>query len=267
MKVSVIITTYNRPDALEKVLIALFRQTRLPDEILVADDGSGPETREMLAAFRHRPGPGLAHIWQEDRGFRAALARNRAILNSTGEYLVLLDGDCIPDRHFISDHLALAQPGHFFQGKRVLVTEKLSDRFRPGDTGGFPGLLKLALTGGIENAHHIIRIPFFPALVKTGMSGIRSCNMGLFKSDVTAVNGFNHAFTGWGREDSEFVARLYRYGLKRKEHPFRAICFHLWHPENPRDGLERNDDLLEQTLAGQGYSCKEGLTSISHDPR
>ncbi len=115
MKLSVIVTTYNRPDALKKVLEALVAQTRIPDEILVADDGSGPGTEAMLTAFENRSGPVFFHIWQRDRGFRAALARNKAVAVSSGDYLVFLDGDCIPDRHFISDHLALAEPGCFFR--------------------------------------------------------------------------------------------------------------------------------------------------------
>ena len=87
-------------------------------------------------------------------------------------------------------------------------------------------------------------------------------NMGLFKKDVTAVNGFNHDFTGWGREDSEFVIRLFRYGLKRKENPFKAICYHLWHPENSRNNLGKNDIILEKAIASKVYFCDSGLNQL-----
>lgn len=266
MRLSVIVTTYNRPGALKKVLEALYAQTRLPDEILVADDGSGPETRAVLADFDSRPVPVLLHVWQEDQGFRAARVRNMAVAAASGDYLVFLDGDCIPDRCFVSDHLALAEPGCFFQGKRVLVDEKRSPAFDVTDCFSFTRRFCHALAGHLGNAHHVFRIPFFPGLKKgRGLSGIRSCNMGVFKADVRAVNGFNHDFEGWGREDSEFAVRLFKYGLVRKEHPFRAICYHLWHPENSRTSLSGNDRLLENALAADTHVCRNGLDSLEND--
>ncbi|OGR24325.1 MAG: glycosyl transferase family 2 [Desulfobacterales bacterium RIFOXYA12_FULL_46_15] len=262
MKVSVIVTTYNRPDALKKVITALLSQTRPPDEILVADDGSGPETRELITSFKSNPGPPLCHVWQEDEGFRLSRIRNKAVLKSKGDYLILLDGDCIPARFFVADHLALAEKGCFFQGKRVLVNRKLAPGFDFRDTASFAGLICQALFGSISNAHHIIRIPFFPSSRNRKMSGVRGCNMGFFKQDVEAVNGFNHEFTSWGREDSEFVARLFKYGIKRKENPFRAVCFHLWHRENKGICPEKNEELLKQALATDAWSCANGLKEL-----
>jgi glycosyltransferase involved in cell wall biosynthesis len=268
MKLSVIITTYNRPDALKKVLEGLYGQTLLPDEILVADDGSGPDTRTLVADFENRPGLKVLHVWQRDQGFRAARVRNKAVAAASGDYLVFLDGDCIPDRHFVSDHLALAEPGCFFQGKRVLVDQTTSDTFDITDCDSFGRLVCLALTGHLGNAHHVFRMPFFSGLKKRqGLSGIRSCNMGVFRSDVAAVNGFNHEFEGWGREDSEFAVRLFKHGLVRKEHPFRAICYHLWHPENSRTRLSANDRLLEEAMAADTCVCRNGLNRLDRtDP-
>jgi glycosyltransferase involved in cell wall biosynthesis len=266
MKLSVIVTTYNRPDALKKVLEGLYAQTRLPDEILVADDGSTEDTRQMIEGFKNRPGPGFCHIWQKDLGFRAARARNKAIAASSGEYLVFLDGDCIPDPWFTADHLSLAEPGCFFQGKRALVSRRASPGFDVNDTMSLGRRIRHAVTGGIGNAHHVFRIPFFPcSRTIHKLSGIRSCNMGVFKQDVRSVNGFNHDFEGWGREDSEFAARLFRFGIRRKEHPFLAICYHLWHRENPRTRLNRNDRLLKKALASDRYVCENGLNSLMSD--
>ena len=87
--------------------------------------------------------------------------------------------------------------------------------------------------------------------------------MGIFKKDIEAVNGFNHMFVGWGREDTELVIRLYRYGLKRNDNPFRAICYHLWHPENPRDNLEQNDRIMTGVLKTCAYYCKSGLAQLA----
>lgn len=263
MKVSVIVTTYNRPDALTRVISGLCRQGRPPDEILVADDGSGPVTRRALADVRIPPGVVMKHVWQADQGFRAARVRNKAVLQAGGDYLVFMDGDCIPNRHFVADHLALAEKGCFFQGKRVLVLRELAAEFDFQDTVVPGRLLGHALAGRLSNAHHILRLPILPGFRNRRMSGIRTCNMGCFRKDVVAVNGFSNGFTGWGREDSEFAARLFKYGLWRKEHSFMAVCYHLWHPESSRTDLERNDRLLEKTLAGQSWVCPDGLSQLS----
>lgn len=262
MKVSVIVTTYNRPDALEKVIAALLSQTRPPDEILVADDGSGPETRELITSLQSNSGPPLHHVWQEDEGFRLSRIRNKAVLKSKGDYLILLDGDCIPTRFFVADHLALAEKGCFFQGKRALVNRKLAKGFDFNAASSFIRMLCQAVSGGISNAHHIVRIPFFPSSRNRKMSGVRGCNMGFFKADVEAVNGFNHEFTSWGREDSEFVARFFKYGVKRKENPFRAVCFHLWHRENKGTCSAKNEELLKQALSSDAWYCAHGLKDL-----
>jgi len=266
MKISVVVTTYNRPDALKKVLDGLLHQTRRPDEIIIADDGSGNPTKAMLQPYLNHTQIRIKHVWQEDKGFRAAWIRNKAIVASTGEYLLLLDGDCVPGKYFIRDHLYLAQKGCFFQGKRVLVEKSVEQIFNRTNCNSSARLIIHALKKEISNCHHIIRIPFFPSYKVKKLSGIRSCNMGVFRDDMFAVNGFNHAFKGWGREDSELVVRLFKYGLKRKENPFRAICFHLWHDESTRNSLERNDVILKETLKAESFSCKSGLNDMIEHP-
>ncbi len=260
MNVSVIVTTFNRPDSLKKVIEGLLNQTRLPLEIIVADDGSTEETAQLVnqMALSSSDCP-VRHVWHEDLGFRAAEIRNKAILKSSGDYIISLDGDCIPERHFIQDHLSLAKPGFFFQGKRVLVGRALQARFEFSHTRRTLSLFLRAIQGKLSNAHHLIRLPFIPAVATLKMSGIRSCNMGFFKEDLFAVNGFNQEFKGWGREDSELAARLYSYGLRRREHPFMAVCFHLWHKENDRTNLEKNDQLLKEIIASGNYRCPNGL--------
>ncbi len=262
MKISVIITTYNRPDALKKVLDGLLTQTRLPREIIIADDGSDTLTKNMLQPYLNHNRIWIRHVWQEDNGFRAARIRNMAIAESSGDYLVLLDGDCIPEKHFIQDHLDLARQGYFFQGKRVIVTQSVEREFNNNTCNSKTRLMMHALKNEISNCHHIVRIPFFPSYTISRLSGVRSCNMGLFRKDIQAVNGFNHDFEGWGREDSELVVRLFKYGLKRKENPFKAVCFHLWHHENKRNLLELNDSILNKTLESGSFFCKSGLNEF-----
>ena len=262
MKISVVVTTYNRPDALKKVMDGLISQTQAPFEILVADDGSTEVTRQMLGSHLGQRRVPVKHVWQEDNGFRAARIRNMAIAQSTGDYIVLLDGDCIPEKHFIEDHTALAQKGCFFQGKRVLVNRQAEQGFDHTDCNSRRKCTYLAFNKSLSNRHHIFRIPFWPSHTTLKLSGVRSCNMGIFKKDLVAVNGFNHAFEGWGREDSELVVRLFKYGLKRKENPFRAICYHLWHRESDRTGLEKNDNLLQQVIDSSQYKCQSGLDEL-----
>jgi len=259
MQISVIITTYNRPDALEKVLSGLYQQTRMPDEVLIADDGSTPETEALVLEVSVSAPFTVRHVWHADRGFRAAAIRNKAIRRSTGEYLVLLDGDCIPDRRFIADHSRLARRGYFFQGKRILIERTPTPDFRFSDTVGTVNKIRMFFSSGIGNRHHLLRLPFFPTTSSRSLSGVRSCNLGLFRDDLFAVNGFNEEFTGWGREDSELVARLYNYGLRRKNHPFMAVCYHLWHADNDRSRLAFNDALLKEGIVSDNYYCRKGL--------
>ncbi len=259
MRVSVIITTYNRPETLVKVLESLGNQTRMADEVIVADDGSGAEAVESVRHFIACSSYPLQHVWQEDRGFRAAEIRNKAIKRSKGEYIVLLDGDCIPEKHFIEDHLLLAEPGYFFQGKRVLISKRLSLTFTHEDANSTPRLLGYALRLDISNSHHIVRLTCFPSYSSTRLRGMRGCNMSFYRKDICAVNGFNQDFEGWGREDSELAVRFYRYGLKRKEHPFMAICFHLWHPDHDKTRLSTNDELLRKVVESSEYTCSNGL--------
>ena len=259
MNMSVIVTTYNRPDALGKALDALKNQSRLPDEVIIADDGSGPDTEAEISGRLSGTPYLIHHVWQEDKGFRAARIRNIAISKATGDYIIFLDGDCIPGKRFLEDHLALAGEGCFVQGKRVLLSKRLSPRFLYEDANSMQRLLRYLLSGDISNSHHLIRMPLFPALLSRRMSGIKSCNMGIYRKDLIAVNGFNQDFVGWGREDSELAVRLYRYGLKRKEHPFMCACFHLWHAENDRVQLETNERLLKETMESNEYFCPNGL--------
>lgn len=259
MKIAVIVSTYNRPDTLVKVLEGLMGQTRDPDEVIIADDGSADDTRQAVLPFLASQKIRVKHVWHADEGFQLAKIRNRAINASDCDYLVFLDGDCIPEPHFVQDHMTMAKRGWYFQGKRILVRQKAAHSFSFADTTSVFRLIRHALRHNISNRHHIIRLPFFPVVTRKTLSGIKGCNMAFYKKDLETVNGFNNEFTGWGREDSEIVARLFNSGIKRREHPFMAICYHLWHPENTRDRLKMNDNLLEKALSSGQYRCQHGL--------
>lgn len=258
MKVSLIITTYNNPSALEKVAESALRQARCPDEVLIADDGSGEETASVVKAFAAKAAFPVIHVWQEDRGFRAAKIRNKAIGRSSGDYLILLDGDCVMNRHFVADHLELAEKGCFIQGKRIHVNKKAVASFAAGDVDSPLALLRMALTGKISNSHHLMRLPYYPGFKNRKLKGIKSCNMSVFKSDIVAVNGFNEDFEGWGNEDSELACRFFNFGLLKKVHPFMVVCFHLWHPTN-KIVTHCNKMLLSVAVSSGAYFCRNGL--------
>jgi glycosyltransferase involved in cell wall biosynthesis len=260
MRIGVVVATFNRPDALVRVLRGLVAQTRPPDEILIADDGSGPSTQACVADFQKGSPVPVRHVWHPDEGFRLAGIRNRAIRESRSDYLVFLDGDCIPEPHFIQDHARLARPGYFFQGKRVLVEQALAAGFDHRSLAG--GRLRWLFCRHLSNRHHLVYLPWMPALPSRRLEGVRGCNMGIWRHDLLAVNGFNEDFTGWGREDSELVVRLYHYGLKRLDHGFAAICFHLWHPDYTRDEISRNDRLLADARASGRWTCANGIVRL-----
>lgn len=253
--IAAIVSTYNSPDYLRRVLQGYCNQVRYPDELVVADDGSTVDTAQVVHEFARSAPFAVRHVWHEDRGFRLAEIRNKAILTASADYLVFSDGDCIPHPCFIGDHESALKPGSFVTGKRMLVGRESSAEF--SWQGGGKALLA-CLNGSIRGWHHLLRLPWLVAR-RTGVSGLRGCNMAMFRTDLLAVNGFNEQITGWGREDSELVARLIAYGLRRRETPFSAIVFHLWHPENNRSSLGENDRLLEQTITSGIYRCPCGI--------
>ncbi len=257
MHLSLLITTFNRKEALSLVLASALRQTRLPDEILVADDGSTDGTGEMVRDMAVRTPVPIRYCWQEDQGFRAARARNLAIAASLGEYLVMIDGDMVLESHFIADHLAFARPSCFVQGSRVLLNEKTTVRLLAGEI--FP---LYPWSAGLGNRKNAIRLTWLARLFfwrTMEINGIRTCNFGIWRADALAVNGFDEEFVGWGREDSEFAARLLHKGVSRRNLRFAALAYHLFHPGRSRASLPANDQILSRTMEEKRIWCANGL--------
>lgn len=261
MKTSLIITTYNRPDALALVLKSAFEQSVLPDEILVADDGSTKETGALCERLAEETPVPLIYCWQKDKGFRLARVRNLAISRCSGEYVLMVDGDMILQKNFVKDHMKFAKEGCFAQGSRVLISkERTTEQLKgEGKKLGF-------FSAGITNRLNAFRSSFLRWLLSgksEKLSGIRGANMAFWKSDVELVNGFNEEFVGWGREDSEFVVRLFNNGLKRRNLKFGAVAFHLFHGADNKDNtaeyLTENEDLLNKAQERKLKRCYFGL--------
>jgi len=249
MRVSLIITTYNRPDALLLVLRSIETQVSKPIEIIIADDGSTNDTKEVVTSFQEKSDIRVIHSWQEDNGFRAAKSRNKAITKATGEYIILVDGDMILHPKFIEDHINNAESGYFVQGSRVLLAQNRTKIVLNNSDMDFS-----FTSSGLKNRKNAIHSNSLSRLFsnkKNTLRGIKSCNLAFFKQDCISVNGFNNEFEGWGREDSEFIMRLLNSGINRKNVRFNAIQFHLWHNENIRDSLEKNEAILQNTINNQ----------------
>ncbi len=257
MTSSLIITTYNWKDALGLSLLSALAQSKLPDEIIVADDGSTDGTEDLVKKIASTALIPVIHSWQEDKGFRAAMSRNKAIARAKGDYIIFVDGDIILGDQFIEDHLSTAFRGQFIQGSRVLLNKEKTRELI--DTQS----LKISLTdSGIENRKNQIRSEILSKVftkISCKMAGIRTCNFSFWKSDAIAVNGFNEDFVGWGREDSEFAARLMSNGVKRLNLRFKAIGYHLFHNENTRDNIKENDLILENTIQNKSTWCDNGI--------
>ena len=255
---ALIVNTYNQPDYLVRVLEAAARQTRPPNEVVVADDGSGEETRRAIQAWSSEHPLPCRHVWQEKQGFRRSRILNEAIASARSDYLVFLDGDSLPHPRFVADHLALAEPGRFVQGHRALVERRASTFF---GSGAFNRDRRRALwRGQMRGLKHAFRWPIPLKRIRTDLRGVRGCNLAIWRADLVAVNAYNEAFLGWGREDSELSLRLMNHGAQRLDVRGWAICYHLWHPSVSREGLSTNDRLLAEAMASKATTCVQGLS-------
>ena len=267
--ISVIVTTYNREDALEAVLSALSHQTDRNFEVVVADDGSGPTTAALIQRWQPRLGVPLAHVWQVDWGFRAAEIRNRAILAARGRYCVFLDGDCIARPDFVAAHRRLAEPGWFVTGNRVLLSSELTtavlrDGLQP-QAWSLSEWIGQRRRGGVNRLAAVLPLPLGPLrkLRPGKWLGARSCNLAVWRSDLDRIDGFDASFSGWGREDSDLLVRLIHAGVRRKDGRFATGVIHLWHPEEDRAQLSANQARLDTVLRSDRVRAQAGMSALT----
>lgn len=259
---ALIISTYNSPSFLRLCLQAVERQTILPDEVLIADDGSSAPTAELIEEFTAHFPVRLTHIWQPDDGFRKTLILNKAIRATEADYIIFIDGDIITDRRFIADHLRFARRGCFVTGSRVRlskdVTRAIMER---GDLGLYPP--GRGHRSGINGLHIAALTPLFARYKSKDGIYARGCNMAVWREDLEKVNGFNNAITGWGREDSELSLRLMNVGVRKRFLKFGGIEYHLYHPEFSRAMDARNCQIMEQARDRGTIRAVEGLAETN----
>ncbi len=264
MNISLIITTYNRPEALALVLDSVLMQTELPGEIIIADDGSTGKTRLLIENYTKKSKVPIKHIWHKDEGFRVAKIRNRAIKNAEYEYIISIDGDIVLHKEFIKSHIINAEKGVFLQGHRVMLGKSTTVKALNNGLKYYSFFHK-----DIKNRKNTIHDFFLAKLFsKKSMrkKGLKGGIMSFWKQDAININGYNEDFEGWGKEDSEFGIRLFNSGIIRKDLRFCAVSYHLDHDNSSKTlhskSYERNLSILQNTIEKKLVKCKNGLEKL-----
>lgn len=249
--------TYNWPDALNLLLLSILQQTVLPNEVIIADDGSKEDTKNLIQEFQKTFPVPLVHVWHEDIKNRKPAIMNKAIAASKYEYIIEIDGDIIMNKHFVEDHLTFAQKGHYLFGSRVNIKKHFLDKLFSKKKTQFHLFSK-----GIKKRARTIRIPFlmnFSKSISTRSSKLRGCNMSFWKDDFIKINGFNENLVGWGIDDSEMIQRMHNIGIQGKRLKNAGIAYHIYHKEQSRSQLEINDEILKKTIEEQLTFIDKGI--------
>lgn len=261
MKCSLLISTYNWHEALELCLKSVRQQKVLPDEIIIADDGSAQETAALIKTIQKNFPVQIKHIWHRDEGFRLAAIRNKAIAASSGKYIVQIDGDLILDPYFIADHLQFKKPGYFVTGSRVLLSASGTNKLIKENSVDLKkyGGEKINPLNGVRS--RLVRNLLAERYKTTGKYQfyVKGCNMAFWKKDLIAVNGYNESFIGWGPEDSEIAIRLMNTGIKKQFIKMGAICYHLYHKDSSREMMQANKALMQKAIEEKCVFTAHGL--------
>jgi len=268
MKISFVVLTYNRADALLAVLRSLATQCQDGHEVVVTDDGSNAKQVSLL--YQNCPSfqcP-VRHVWHPDAGFTASRSRNLGAYHATGDYLVFLDGDCVPGPTFVKAHTRLAEKNCFVNGSRVLLSEELTQRVLKNQIDLLDQSLGFWINawskGDSNKLLHLMGWPAYLRWVQPAFKwkGIRSCNLAIWRQDFFAVNGFDETFEGWGHEDADLVLRLSHSGVTRKNGFFATEVYHLWHREQLRDQASTNQNKVFGRMKTFQTSADKGLAQI-----
>ncbi|MEM5401345.1 glycosyltransferase family 2 protein [Paraburkholderia unamae] len=270
MLISVIVSTYNRPDALERVLASLSAQSDARYEIIVADDGSADATRATVERCAASSPVRMEHVWHPDDGFRLAEIRNKGIVQARGDYLIFLDGDCVAQHDFVARHRQLASERAIITGSRILLDDTLTQQVIaqtiPLADKGFGFWVQQRLAGHVNKiAPLFLKLPDrkWRVIEQFKWRGIKGCNMSAWRIDIERVNGFDTSFTGWGHEDADFVARLANCGVHRKLGAYATEIFHLWHREQARAQASSNEARVKVRIADGTVRAERGLAELA----
>lgn len=271
---SIILATYQWPEALALVLSGLLTQSEKNFEVVIADDGSDERTKRTIAEYEERAFFPIRHHWQENKGFRKSRILNQAIADAKGRVLIFLDGDCVPHREFVAQHIALQDGKHYVAGRRVDLskefTAKLSpERIERGMLNGVAsGLFRLFLDSlrkkGSKPFHraYMVKNPLFRKI--SGLEKVvdlKGCNFSALREHLIAIDGFDESYEGYGREDTDVELRLLNLGLKIRSAKNLCLQFHLWH--EPRGFTPANETLLDEVKQSKRVKARRGIGNAS----
>lgn len=235
MHPSVIISTYNSPEWLQKVLWGFECQSFRDFEIVIADDGSGEATRQVIDTFRDKSGMKIIHVWHADDGFQKSAILNRAITSSTGDYLIFTDGDCIPRKDFVATHVRFAESGRFLSGGYFMLPMSTSKTINEEDIRSERAFdIKWLVSNGLPSTFKSLKLTArgwrqaFLNFITTTRPTWNGHNASGWKKDILAVNGFNEEMK-YGGQDRELGERLENSGIRGKQIRYSAVCIHLDH--------------------------------------
>jgi glycosyltransferase involved in cell wall biosynthesis len=263
INVSIILATYNWPEALDVILANLLPQLdeHPTVEIVIADDGSAISTTEVIRkyiAINSR----IHHIWHPDNGFQKSMILNKAVAAARGDYLLFIDGDCIPFPDYITEQLKLLESGYFVAGNRVLLSKSYTEELlaNPHKINQIFkwNILQWLMAKLAKKVNKLL-----PSL-RLGNGRWRysrsnnwkypkGCNFAVSRADFLAINGFDEAFTGWGHEDADLFVRFLHNGIKIKDGRFAVPVLHLWHKNSDRCNEKENMQLLLNRLADEDF--------------
>lgn len=265
---SIVISTYNNPDWLQRCLWGYARQDRTDFELVLADDGSRDETRMLVDAMRPELPFPLHHVWQPDEGFQKCRILNKGVQAATADYLIFSDGDCVPRADFVSQHLRLREPGRFLGGGYCKLPLALSQRIdRDAITAGDHCRLDWLVANGLPPRKRSLKLWARPGWRERLLNAITPTpprwagnNASGWKADLLRVNGFDERMT-YGGEDLELGERLENAGVRGKQVRFSAICVHLDHPRGyvKPEMRAANDRIRAETKAGRHTWAKHGI--------
>jgi glycosyltransferase involved in cell wall biosynthesis len=265
VSVSLIVTTYNWPDALNITIKSALNQTLRPDEIIIADDGSGPETVRAVRDVLWSSDIRWYHVWHEDKGVRQSRIKNLAVSYSSGEYLIFIDQDVLLHPYFIEDHIRMAKRGVFLQGKRVFLSKTLTWRIISNGKAYIPDFFTLGLSNR-KNALRIIWASKILSREKEFQTTLRGSNLSMYREDFMKVDGFDEVYDGiWGREDSDLCYRMFHSGIKCKNLWFSAIQYHFHHGSSNKEDIYILDREIKKMLREKRKRAIKGISKLSSE--